>query len=131
GRMADTRTAIDTVTHMLKLAPKKIQTKIEKIGDITYQVRDALEKSGKQLLGSLLNEAQKELRDLGVSDTGLNKLIEYSLSEGALGAKLTGGGNGGCIIALAESEAHSIHLTEKLKQFGAHAVWPFSLKSNN
>src|SRR5699024_7522486 len=46
GRMADTRTAIDTVTHMLKLAPQKIQTKIEKIGDITYQVRDALEKSG-------------------------------------------------------------------------------------
>src|SRR5699024_4887324 len=131
GRMADTRTAINTVTKMLTLAPRKIQSKIEKIGEITYLAREALEKSGKQLLGTLLNEAQKELKAIGVSDSGLNKLVEFALSEDALGAKLTGGGNGGCIIALAESEEHSLHLTEKLKQFGAHAVWPFSLKSNN
>lgn len=131
GRMADTRTAINTVTQMLKSAPQKIQAKIEKIGEITYHAREALEKSGKQILGTLLNEAQKELNAIGVSDTGLNKLIEFALSEDALGAKLTGGGNGGCIIALAESEEHSLHLTEKLKAYGAHAVWPFSLKSNN
>lgn len=131
GRMADTRTAINTVTNMLKLAPRKIQSKIEKIGEITYHAREALEHSGKQILGTLLNEAQKELKAIGVSDTGLNKLIEFALSEDALGAKLTGGGNGGCIIALADSEEHSMHLTDKLKQFGAQAVWPFSLKSNN
>ena len=47
----------------------------------------------------MLNEAQKELEALGVSDTGLNRLIDFARQEGALGAKLTGGGNGGCIIA--------------------------------
>lgn len=130
GRTADTRTAINTVTKMLTLAPRKIQAKIEKIGEITYLAREALEKSGKQILGTLLNEAQKELKAIGVSDSGLNRLIEFALSEDALGAKLTGGGNGGCIIALAESEEHSLHLTEKLKQFGAQNVWPFALKSN-
>lgn len=128
GRMADTKTAIDSVASLLKSAPKKFQQTLERLGEITYQVRDALEKASKYVLGQLLNEAQKELEALGVSDAGLNRLIDYALQEGALGAKLTGGGNGGCIIALAQNEMHSKYLTEKLLRLGAQAVWPFVLK---
>ncbi len=127
GRMADTKSAIESVTEMLKIAPKKIQENIERIGEITHQARYAIEKVGKNLLGQLLNEAQKELESLGVSDAGLNRLIYCALQEGALGAKLTGGGNGGCIVALAQDELHSQQLTEKLKRLGAQAVWPFVL----
>lgn len=128
GRMADTKSAIESVTELLKLAPKKIQENIERIGEITHQARYAIEKVGKNLLGQLLNEAQKELESLGVSDAGLNRLIYFALQEGALGAKLTGGGNGGCIVALAQNEMHSKQLTEKLKRLGAQAVWPFVLR---
>lgn len=128
GQMADTKTAIKTVTKMLKAAPKKVHGTMERIGEITYHAREALEKSSKQLLGYLLNEAQKELEAIGVSDASLNKLIHFARQEGALGAKLTGGGNGGCIIALAQNELHAMHLSEKLKQFGADSVWPFALK---
>lgn len=131
GRMADTRSAIESVAQRLKAAPKRFQGKLEKLGEITHQVKDALEKASKQLLGQLLNEAQKELEELGVSDAGLNRLIYFALQEGALGAKLTGGGNGGCIIALARNELHSQQLTEKLLQFGAQAVWPFVLKKTD
>src|SRR5690625_1210900 len=129
GRMSDTKTAINTVTNLIRKAPKKVFGKIERIGDITYQAREALEKSSKQFLGFLLDEAQKELEAIGVSDSSLNKLIRFAREQGALGAKLTGGGNGGCIIALAENEIHSRQLSEKLKQFGAQAVWPFVLKN--
>lgn len=128
GRMADTRSAIESVASLLKSAPKIFQSKLERLGEITYQVREALEKASKQVLGQLLNEAQKELEALGVSDAGLNRLIYFALQEGALGAKLTGGGNGGCIIALAQNEIHSKQLTEKLKRFGAQTVWPFVLR---
>lgn len=128
GQMADTKTAIATVKDLIKTAPRKAFGKMERLGEITYQVRDALEKSSKQVLGFLLNEAQKELEAIGVSDTSLNRLIHFARQEGALGAKLTGGGNGGCMIALAQNEIHAMLLSEKLKQFGAHAVWPFALK---
>lgn len=127
GRMGDTRSAVESVTEMLKVAPKKIQRKINRLGELTHHAKDALEKKGKDLLGHLLNEAQKELETLGVSDAGLNRLIYFARQEGALGAKLTGAGNGGCIIALAQNEVHSRQLAEKLKQFGAQAVWPFVL----
>ena len=129
--MADTRSAIESVAKRLKAAPKRFQAKLEKLGEITHQAKGALEKASKQLLGQLLNEAQKELEELGVSDAGLNRLIYFALQEGALGAKLTGGGNGGCIIALARNELHSQQLTEKLLKFGAQAVWPFVLKKTD
>lgn len=128
GRMADTRSAIESVTSLLKSAPRRFQAKLNRIGEITYLAREALEKASKQVLGQLLNEAQKELESLGVSDAGLNRLIHFALQEGALGAKLTGGGNGGCIIALARNEVHSKQLTEKLLAFGAQRVWPFVLR---
>src|SRR5699024_11620978 len=73
-KMADTKTSVSTVKHMLKLAPEKLHHKIERIGEITYQTREALEKKSKQVLGFFLNEAQKELEAIGVSDSNLNRL---------------------------------------------------------
>jgi mevalonate kinase len=130
GQDADTRTSVQSVTQLLREAPAKIQRKLDRIGQLTHEAKDALEKASKHFLGSMLNEAQKELEFLGVSDGVLNRLIRFARQEGALGAKLTGGGNGGCIIALAQNEVHCKQLAEKLKQFGAHSVWPFILKKN-
>ncbi|MGX9933552.1 mevalonate kinase [Virgibacillus salarius] len=130
GRIGDTRLAVESVAHLVKMAPKKIHRKLERIGKLTHHAKQALEKKGKHILGHMLNEAQKELEALGVSDAGLNRLINFARKEGALGAKLTGGGNGGCIIALAQNEVHSRQLADKLRKFGAHAVWPFVLKGN-
>lgn len=130
GREADTKTAVDTVKELMKATPEKIERTMNRLGEITYQVRESLENSSKQMLGTLLNEAQKELVTLGVSDLGLNKLITFVLNEGALGAKLTGAGNGGCIIALAKNHQHSRLLTEKLLKSGVESVWPFTLKNN-
>ncbi|WP_163971415.1 mevalonate kinase [Oceanobacillus halotolerans] len=131
GRMGDTKLAVDSVAGLLRSAPKRIQSRLERIGELTHQAKEALEKASKQLLGNMLNEAQKELEALGVSDAGLNRLIYFARQEGALGAKLTGGGNGGCIIALARNEIHSRQLSEKLKNFGAHAVWSFVLRKQD
>lgn len=51
-------------------------------------------------LGNLLTENHKLLDLLGVSHPDIEKLIEISLDNGALGAKLTGAGKGGAVIAL-------------------------------
>lgn len=131
GQGADTKTAVESVTKLFKAAPKRIQAKLDRIGALTTIARTALEKASKQLLGQVLNEAQKEMEALGLSDAALNHLINFARKEGALGAKLTGSGNGGCIIALAQNEVHLRQLSEKLKRFGAHAVWPFVLKKQD
>ncbi|HLR55005.1 MAG TPA: mevalonate kinase [Pseudogracilibacillus sp.] len=131
GQMADTKTAVSTVKQMLKFAPEKVHTQIERLGELTHLAKNSLEESSKHLLGKVLDEAQKELESLGVSNTSLNRLIHSAKKEGALGAKLTGGGNGGCIIALARNEMHAAQIGEKLKKIGAAAVWPFVLQNQS
>lgn len=127
GQEADTKTAVQTVRRLLQETPQIIQEKMERIGEITYEVREALEKSSLSALGVLLDEAQRNLDAIGVSNDMLNKLIRFVKDEGALGAKLTGAGNGGCIIALAQNELHSLQLSEKLRRFGVQDVWSFAL----
>lgn len=127
GRANDTRTAVQSVADLFMKAPKQIQRSFNRLGELTYQARKVLEKTGKQVLGQILNEAQKELEALGVSDVSLNRLIYLARQEGALGAKLTGAGNGGCMIALARDATHSQHLSESLLRSGAEAVWSFVL----
>src|SRR5699024_1341266 len=65
GREADTKTAVATVKSLMKSTPEKIEKTINRLGEITHQVRDSLENSSKQVLGALLSEAQKELVTLG------------------------------------------------------------------
>src|SRR5699024_5518366 len=108
----------------------KLEKTINRLAEITHQVRDSLESSSKQVLGALLREAQKELDTLGVSDLGLNKLIKLALDERALGAKLTGAGNGVYIIALGKNDQHSKYLTKKLLKSGVESFWPFTLKKD-
>ena len=56
-------------------------------------------------LGSLLTENHKLLSVLGVSHPDIEKLIEICLDNGALGAKLTGAGKGGAVIALLPNDS--------------------------
>ncbi|RMG17430.1 MAG: hypothetical protein D6729_08885, partial [Deltaproteobacteria bacterium] len=53
-------------------------------------------------LADCMNEAQAHLRALGLSTPALEAAAEEARAAGALSAKLTGAGGGGCLIALCE-----------------------------
>jgi mevalonate kinase len=53
-------------------------------------------------IGKLMNENHKLLQEIDVSSPELDKLVETALENGALGAKMTGAGRGGHMIALVE-----------------------------
>ena len=72
-----------------------------KIGETTGRARNALVDGDVTLLGKLLTENQRLLRSLDVSSPMIEKLIHIAIDAGAVGAKLSGGGRGGNIIALA------------------------------
>ncbi|MBL4935887.1 mevalonate kinase [Clostridium sp. YIM B02515] len=126
GRAGDTRTAVENVRKNYDSDPMKIKESIIEIANIAIETKAALVRGDMYLLGSLLNRNQKELMTLGVSDEGLNKLIEASKNSGALGAKLTGGGLGGCIIALAPDLAKGRIISKELIKAGAVQSWCFS-----
>ena len=63
------------------------------------------------------------LDKLGVSDGKLNFLVSKALDCGALGAKLTGGGRGGCMIALVEDIKGANYISNCLLKYGAQNTW--------
>jgi galactokinase len=73
--------------------------------------------------GRLLVESHESLRDrLRVSVPELDLLVEQAMAAGALGARLTGAGFGGCIVVLAQGAAVD-RVREKFgaRCFDAHA----------
>jgi mevalonate kinase len=74
----------------------------DQIGSIATEARQVIENGPVSSLGPLMNANQVALRKLGVSSPKLDYLIDAALFAGALGAKLSGGGRGGNIIALVD-----------------------------
>ncbi|MEM3517878.1 MAG: mevalonate kinase [Nitrososphaerales archaeon] len=68
-------------------------------------------------LGSIMNFFHIVLSRFGVSIKELDNIIEKALEAGCIGAKLTGAGGGGCIIALPKSGESSI-VANRLKKEG-------------
>jgi galactokinase len=64
---------------------------------------DALPRGDLSVLGPLLLASHASLRDdFGVSTPELDTLVEVMVTSGAAGARLTGAGFGGCVVALAQ-----------------------------
>jgi galactokinase len=80
----------------------------------------ALERNDVQALGSLFLESHASLRDdYEVSTHTLDAVVAAALEAGALGARMTGGGFGGSIVALAERENGDAVLRGTLERAGS------------
>ncbi len=74
---------------------------IEEIGNVTLSGYEALQKGDVEALGRMMTTDHKLLSILGVSCKELNKLVNAALPY-SYGAKLTGSGGGGCMVALTD-----------------------------
>lgn len=89
--------------------------------DICNQALAALNSGNIDHLGMLMNENQLLLERLGVSHEKADDLIDVARRAGALGAKITGAGGGGAIIALAASKEDSEAIAFAIKATGQGA----------
>jgi mevalonate kinase len=118
GIPAPTRESVGDVRRLWMEDKPRWETVFDKIGEISSAARRAIEAGKPELLGDLMNENQALLQTLTVSSPALDGLIEAARRAGALGAKLSGGGRGGNMIALVKPEkAETISL--RLKEAGA------------
>ena len=76
----------------------------DEIGTLAHMGREAIEAGDIGAIGRLMNANQKLLSLLGVSSPELDGLVEAARQGGALGAKLSGGGRGGNMIAVVTPE---------------------------
>ncbi len=118
----------DVVSHVLRRAEATSPA-----SDLVYRAADslvdqaleAMRKGDAERLGALFDLAHGLLAGLGASSLALERLVYTARAAGALGAKLTGAGWGGSVIALAR-EAVAGRVAESLLSAGA--VWAGSVE---
>jgi len=100
--------------------PDVIEEVIRAIGRLSLLSVQALVDGDLEKLGDLMNINQGLLEALGVSSPEISMLVNAARKAGALGAKLTGAGGGGCIIALPAKNAIN-NVVESIKRVGRDA----------
>lgn len=122
GIPAPTKQAVADVRRLLARDQYTVENIFNEISQIALVGRRFIESGRPELLGELMDQNHELLRDLTVSCPELDHLVEAARKAGALGAKLSGGGRGGNMIALVDPlKAESI--AEALRSAGAkHSI---------
>jgi len=97
------------------------------LGELTQEAEKAIQTKDAVKLGEILTKAHGNLKEIGVSSPEADALVETALEHGTLGAKMSGGGLGGCIIALVANVSQAQELAERLEEKGAVQTWIESL----
>jgi len=100
GKVANTTAAVAGVKERKNKDPEKYNQIFSRAENIAYLAKDAFQEEDYIELGKLMNENHKLLQQIEVSSRELDFLVKLARDAGAFGAKLTGGGLGGNIIAL-------------------------------
>jgi mevalonate kinase len=96
-----TAVAVGDLRQAWQAEPERHERLFDAVGEIAVQARSFMESGQPDELGPLMDENQRLLGEMGISSPELERLIEAARDAGALGAKLSGGGRGGNMIALA------------------------------
>jgi len=121
GLPAPTKESVSDVRKLWKQNPSKMEALFAAAGSIAKTARQAIEGGHPERLGPLMNENHSLLQEMTVSSPELDRLTEASLRSGALGAKLSGGGRGGNMIALSTKEKAPA-IAKALLEMGAKNV---------
>ncbi len=100
GKVANTKAMVEGVAERKLKNPQKYNQIFKRAEELAYEGRAALEFFNLKKIGELMNENHRMLQEIEVSSKELDLLVELARKQGAIGAKLTGGGGGGCMVAL-------------------------------
>lgn len=132
GITGQTRAAVKSVAQKISGKDQTTyQPMIKELGLLAANGKNFLLSNQPKQLGNTLTKAHTILRKLGVSNDSLDDFVTTSLQNGALGAKLTGGGRGGCMIALAKDLSTAETITQALKEKGAIKTWTYEMSEYN
>jgi mevalonate kinase len=118
GVHSPTKVSVENVRRAWEKEPERYEALFDRVGSLVVNARQAIESGDPEKLGPLMDENQQLLEEMGVSSAELESLVGAARSAGALGAKLSGGGRGGNMIALV-NPARATAIQQALQAAGA------------
>jgi len=100
GEHGETLATVRAFARRFAEEPREAERRLEAIAGIVDRGLAALAIGDVVALGALMDENHAQLSWFGVSTAALDRACRVARDAGALGAKLTGGGGGGCAIAV-------------------------------
>ncbi|MGW7109180.1 mevalonate kinase [Streptomyces xanthophaeus] len=129
GVMGSTKEAVDLLREGFQKHPGAQESFVGRATELTDEARAALADGKPEEFGSRLTEYHGLLRAAGLSTDRIEALVDAALAAGSLGAKITGGGLGGCVMALTQPE-QAREVTRQLHEAGAVQTWVVPLRRN-
>ncbi len=122
GIPSRTREVVGDVRKHWEAEPARYEALFDQVAEEVEAARRAITQGDTQALGRRMDANHELLRAIGVSAPALDRLVEAARRAGALGAKLSGAGRGGNIVALVE-DATADGVEEALRAAGAVHLW--------
>lgn len=122
GESTPTRVPVGDVRAAWQRDPEAYDAIFDRIAQLVTLSRDALLAGDLVQLGEAMNANHALLQSLTVSNADLDALCIAARGAGALGAKMSGGGRGGNMIALARDAEHAASVADALLAAGATRV---------
>jgi mevalonate kinase len=108
GKTRDTKGRVARVAELVDERSDEVRARFAAIATLVGRGAEAVTRGSYGELGSAMNENQRHLEALEVSCPEIERLCALARDAGAVGAKLTGGGGGGCVIAVAPAREQAI-----------------------
>jgi len=105
GTASSTRSMVEAVARLRDRRPEIVGKAFAGIESLVRNARLAIEGGDRAALGKLMDLNQMLLAGLMVSTEEIERMCDLAREAGALGAKLTGAGGGGCVVALTDATA--------------------------
>jgi mevalonate kinase len=118
GKVANTKAAVAGVRERKETFPERYEKYFTQARELASAARKALESHDIPTVGKLMNENHHLLESIEVSNEDLNTLVETARSTGAVGAKMTGGGLGGYMVALTPGKTLQDAVAEAIEDKG-------------
>lgn len=122
GEAPSTAAMVEGVARLRSRSPQRFERTLEAFGSLVRNAQRAIEEGDLQSLGELFDMNQMLLAGWNVSTTRIEELCEHARRLGALGAKLTGAGGGGCMLALTPEQDVQRAVTQGLNDRGAEVI---------
>lgn len=116
----------DAINHVRRVFDADPQTKadfLQRVSQLAETGVAALIDGQADAFGAKLTANHQLLRGIGLSTEAIDTLVAAALGAGARGAKISGGGLGGCMVALADDPAQAATVAAALRAAGAVTTW--------
>lgn len=114
GESSSTKEMVNSVRRQLEQDPQRVTKAFEGIETLVRNAKLAIESGDVVALGQLLDLNHTLLSSLMLCTTKLDRMCHDAREAGALGAKMTGAGGGGCMLALAPKREEAVRLQRVL-----------------